>query len=117
MTWNYAELTKKVKENGGPEKFEESLIKDAKEQMIPLLEGVGIAGMVIGVAVGVASTIGVQKAFKYFYQKRAMSDEAVEITKQELIQDIKEYEAAKGTIEEEVEINEDDINKGEFENE
>ena len=46
-----------------------------------------------------------------------MSDEALEIAKQELIQGIKEYEADQGNIEEEAEIDEDDINQGEIENE
>ena len=109
MAWNYAELSKLAKENGGPEKLMEILINSGKKQMIPWL-GVAFTG-------GVASTLGIQKVVKYFSEKKAMSDEAVEIAKQELIQGIKDYEAAKGTIEEEVEINEDDINKGEFENE
>lgn len=102
MAWNYAELSKMAKENGGPEKFVEILINSGKKQMIPWL-GVALAG-------GMASTLGIQKVVKYFSQKKAMSDEAVEIAKQELIQGIKDYEADQGTIEEEVEIDEDDIN-------
>lgn len=107
MPWNYAELSKMAKENGGPEKFVEILINSGKKQMIPWL---GVA-----MAVGVASTLGIQKVVKYFSKKKAMSDEAVEAVKQELIQGIKEYDAAQETIEEKVEIDEDDINQGEFE--
>jgi len=113
MSWNYAELSKKAKENGGPEKFVKILTNAGKKQMTPLL-GVAVVG---GVAVGAVSALGIKKVVKYFSQKRAMSDEAVEIAKQELIQGIKEYEADQGNIEEEVEIDEDDINQGEFENE
>lgn len=113
MSWNYAELSKKAKENGGPEKFVEILINAGKEQMTPLL-GVAVVG---GVALGAVSTLGIQKVVKYFSQKKAMSDEALDIAKQELIQGIKEYEADQGNIEEEAEIDEDDINQGEIENE
>lgn len=87
MSWNYAELSKLAKENGGPEEFVEILISSGKKQMIPWL---GVA-----LAVGVASTLGIQKIVKYFSQKKAMSDEA----KQELIQGIKDYDSAKETIE------------------
>ena len=102
MACNYAELSKMAKENGGPEKFVEILINSSKKEMIPWL-GVALAG-------GMASTLGIQKVVKYFSQKKAMSDEAVEIAKQELIQEIKDYETDQDTIEEEVEIDEDDIN-------
>ena len=103
MAWDYAELAKKAKENGGPEKFVETLINASKKQMIPLL-GVAVVG---GVAVGAVSTLGI---VKYFSQKRAISDEAVKVAKQELIQRIKDYEANQETIKEEGEIDEDHIN-------
>ena len=91
-----------AKENGGPEKFVEILINSSKKQMIPWL---GVA-----LAVGMASTLGIQKVVNIFLERKAMSDEAVEAAKQELIQGIKDYDAYQDTIEEKVEIDEDNIN-------
>ena len=88
MAWNYAELSKMAKENGGPEKLVEILINSGKKQMVPWL-GAAVAG-------GVALTVATQQVIKYFSEKKAQSDIAVEEAKQELIQGIKNYDAIQG---------------------
>ena len=86
MKWNYAELSKLAKENGGPEKLVELLIESGKKSVYPWI-GVAFAG-------GVALTVGVQNTIKYLKEKRKTSSLAVEEAKQELIQGIKEYDAS-----------------------
>lgn len=66
MAWNYAELSKMAKANGGPEKLVDLLINSGKRKMFPWL---GVA-----VAVEVATTVVVQKAYKYLSDKKAESD-------------------------------------------
>lgn len=86
MKWNYAELSKLAKENGGPEKLVELLVDSGKKSVYPWV-GVAFTG-------GVVLTIGVQNAIKYLKEKRKTSSLAVEEAKQELIQGIKEYDAS-----------------------
>lgn len=86
MKWNYAELSKLAKENGGPEKLVELLIESGKKSVYPWI-GVAFAG-------GVALTVVAQDAIKYLKEKRQTSPLAVEEAKQELIQGIKEYDAS-----------------------
>jgi len=90
MTWNYAELSKLAKANGGPEKLVEILIysgvKSGEKKVLPWV-GVALAG-------GVGITIGVQKVISYFSRKKAISTAEVESAKKELIQGIKDYDAA-----------------------
>lgn len=85
MAWDYAELSKMAKANGGPEKLVDVLIDSGKRKMFPWL---GAA-----VAVGVATTIVVQEAYKYLSKKKSESDAELELAKQELIQGIKDYDA------------------------
>lgn len=89
--WNYAELSKLASECGGPEKLVEVLVNSGKKQMMPWV-GVAIAG-------GALLTVGVQKVINYFADKK-ISDEEVELAKQELIQGIKEYDAQTVSCEE-----------------
>lgn len=85
MAWNYAELSKRAKANGGPEKLVDLLIDSGKRKMFPWL---GAA-----VAIGAATTVVVQKAYKYLSDKKAESDTEIKLAKQELIQGIKDYDA------------------------
>jgi len=92
MAWDYAELSKTAKENGGPEKLVNLLVESGKKDSLPWV-GVAFAG-------GVAITIGTQKIFNYFSQKRAaISAPKVESAKKELIQGIKNYDAAQAVTE------------------
>lgn len=86
MSWDYAELSKMAKVNGGPEKLVDVLIDSGKRKMFPWL---GVA-----VSIGAVTTIVVQKVYKYLSEKRAESDTALELAKRELIQGIKNYDAA-----------------------
>lgn len=85
MSWNYAELSKAAKENGGPEKLVEMLIDSGKKSMVPWL-GVALAG-------GVGLTIGIQKIVQYLKEKSMQSKSAVEAAKAELIKGINDYDA------------------------
>ena len=84
MAWNYAELSKLAKENGGPEKLVNILVDSGKKSVYPWL-GVAFAG-------GVALTIGIQKVVQHLKEQYAVSPQAVETAKQELIQGIKDYD-------------------------
>lgn len=86
MSWNYAELSKLAKENGGPEKLVDILVDSGKKSVYPWL-GVAFAG-------GIALTIGIQKVIQHFKKQHAVSPKAVEEAKRELIQGIKDYDAA-----------------------
>ncbi len=83
-SWDYAELSKLAKENGGPENLVNILVESGKKQMIPWL---GVA-----LATGVVVTVGVQKAVAYLKEKRKESEKEAELAKQELIRGIKEYD-------------------------
>ncbi len=86
MKWNYAVLSRMAKANGGPEKLVSLLVNSGKRKMLPWL---GVA-----LAAGVLGTIVAQKVYKYFSAKKAESPTEVELAKQELIQGIKDYDAA-----------------------
>lgn len=90
MAWDYAELSKMAKVNGGPEKLVDILIDSGKIKMFPWL---GVA-----VAVGVVTTIAVQKAYKYLSKKKVDSDTALELAKRELIQGIKDYDSTHAEV-------------------
>jgi hypothetical protein len=86
MTWDYAELSKMAKKNGGPEKLVEILVKSGEKKVFPW------AG--VAFVVGIILTLGVQKTKRYFSQKKNISVADVELAKEELIQGIKDYDAA-----------------------
>ena len=96
MSWDYAELSKLAKKNGGPEKLVELLVKSGEQKVLPWV-GVALAG-------GIALTIGVRKIIEYFSQKIAISDVEVELAKKELIQGIKDYDAAQATTDNEINV-------------
>lgn len=94
MAWNYAELSKLAKVNGGPEKLVDILVKSGEKKVLPWV-GVAFAG-------GIALMVGVQKIINYFTQIKAVSVTEVELAKKELIQDIKDYDAAQADTENKV---------------
>lgn len=81
-TWNYANLSKLAKANGGPEELVDKLVNSGKLQMLPW----------IGVAFGCG--IAATKLVQYFKRLKAKSTTELEAAKQEVIQGIKEYDAA-----------------------
>lgn len=88
--WDYAELSKAAKAAGGPEKYVEMLevaSKDAgKMEMLPW---VGVA------AVGASLlTAGAIKVIDYFKTRKEKNQQEIEMTKQEIIDGIKEYDAS-----------------------
>lgn len=91
MGWSYAELSKLAKVNGGPKKLVDLLIKSGEKKMQPWL-GVAFAG-------GIAATIGVQEIIEHFSQQKDISSPEVELAKKEIIQGIKDHDAAKNPIE------------------
>lgn len=90
MKWDYAELSKMAKANGGPEKFVDLLIKSGKRKMFPFI---GVAAVL-----GVTVTLVSQKAYKYLSDKKAESNTEIELDKQELIQGIKDYDATHAEV-------------------
>ena len=100
MTCNLTELSKIKKENDGSKKLAECLIDSGKIKMIPW-----IAGAFVG---GVAVTLGVQKIVKCLNQKKVITDEELDIDKEDIIEDIKYYDVEED-ITEEVNIDKNDI--------
>ena len=87
MAWNYAELSMKAKEVGGPEKLVELLIEVGRDtghkEMLPV---VGIA-----IGIGALGCAGISK-LRTILRKKKYSPEAVEEAKTELIKGIEEYD-------------------------
>lgn len=83
--WDYAELSKAAKQAGGPEKFVEMLEaaskKSGKIEMIPWL---GVTAVV---------TAAVMKVIEYFKSQKSSTQKEIDISKQEIINGIKEYDA------------------------
>lgn len=90
MAWNYAELSKMAKANGGPEKLVDLLITSGKRKMIPWI------GVAFGA--GVATAVAAYRTYKYLSDKKAESDTEMELAKQELIQGIKNYDATHAEV-------------------
>ena len=91
MGWSYAELSKLAKANGGPEKLVELLVKAGRKKALPWI-GVAFIG-------GIGVTIGVQEIIEYFSHQKDISSPEFESAKKEIIQGIKDYDAAKTPIE------------------
>lgn len=81
-TWNYANLSKLAKANGGPEALVDKLVNSGKLQMLPW----------IGIAFGCG--IAAPKLVQHIKRLKAKSTAELEAAKQEVIQGIKEYDAA-----------------------
>lgn len=90
QNWDYAELSKAAKAAGGPEKYVDMLeqaSKDAgKMEMLPWL---GVAA--VGASLLTAATI---KVVDYFKSKKKNNAAEIEKAKEEIINGIKEYDAA-----------------------
>ena len=84
MSWNYTELSKAAKESGGDEQLVDNLISEDKAEMLPV---VGLAFLA-----GSAITVGVQKAVRYYQNKRVETKQRADDARAELIQGIKEYD-------------------------
>ena len=83
QTWDYAELSKLAKQNGGPEKLVEKFIRTGRWQMIPFI-GIAFAGGLVA-----------QKVIAYLTDKRKISKKELENAKMELVQGIKDYDSKK----------------------
>ena len=112
MTWDYAELSKAAKAAGGPEKLVNLIEEGGKS--IGRIEGQSSMVPWIGLAALGASalTAGVIKLVDHFKAKKAISQAAVDEAKAELIQGIKDYDAAHPE-----EIEDDAVEKGDENNE
>lgn len=92
QNWDYAELSKAAKVAGGPEKYVEMLELASKEagkmEMLPWL---GVAA--VGASLLTATTI---KVVDYFKSRKKNNEIEIEIekAKAEIINGIKEYDAA-----------------------
>lgn len=87
--WDYANLSKLAKENGGPEKLVESIFDSGKQagkkESLPLIAVAAIGGFIV-YAVG-------EKIIAKFKKKAELSEESMVAAKEELIQGIKDYDA------------------------
>lgn len=94
MAWDYAELSKAAKKAGGPEKLVELIEQGGKaigraEGRSSMLPWLGVVG--IGASVFTATVI---KIGDHLREKESISQEAVDQAKTELVQGIKDYDAA-----------------------
>lgn len=94
MAWDYAELSKAAKAAGGPEKLLDLI--EAGGKSIGRIEGRSSMVPFIGCAALAASVItaGLIKLNDHFKAKKTISQAAVDKAKAELIQGIRDYDAA-----------------------
>ncbi len=96
MSWDYADLSKRAKSAGGPEKLldliESAAKKDGIFSMFPWL---GLA-LALGIGIGVS----IKKLIDHFRGKKKLSKKELEQAKAELIQGIKDYDKAHPEVEE-----------------
>jgi len=93
MTWDYAELSKAAKAAGGPEKLVNQIAEQSKslgysegqESMLPWIGTAIIGGALLATAI--------RQAYDYFKEKRAISQNALDEAKSELVEGIKQYDA------------------------
>lgn len=88
--WDYAKLSKAAKAAGGPQKYVEILEQASKNkgkmEMIPWI--------VAGAVVGSILTGATMKVVDYFKSKKKQNEAEIEMAKEEIINGIKEYDAA-----------------------
>lgn len=86
--WDYAELSKAAKMEGGPEKYVEILESASKDAgKTEMLSWIGVAA--VGASLLTAATI---KVADYFKSKRAQNQQAIDTAKREIIAGIKAYD-------------------------
>lgn len=89
QNWDYAELSKAAKAAGGPEKYVEMLELASKEagkmEMLPWLGGAAVGALLL------TATI---KVVDYFKSRKKNNETEIEKAKAEIINGIKEYDAA-----------------------
>lgn len=90
MIWDYAELSKKAKEYGGPEKLIEIIFNDGRSTGHREMKTIVVGGVIVGIAVGV----GMKMAIDYIYKKVVISKSDVEKSKAQIINGINEYDIA-----------------------
>ena len=93
MSWEYAELSKAAKAAGGPEALMEQVTEDAKQEGRDEMTPVVLAACAIGglLGWGVPKVVNI---FKGFFGKKKPSEEEISAAKAEIIQGIKDYDAA-----------------------
>lgn len=88
--WNYAALSKAAKQNGGPEKLVEKLVhagyNKGRASTLPLIGVIAVGSGALGFAIS--------RAIDILKEKKAISPEELEHAKTEIIEGIKEYDAA-----------------------
>ena len=91
MSWNYAELSKAAKAAGGPEKLVDMIEQGAKD--VGRIEGQTSMLPWLGVVAFGASalTTAIIEIASHIKAKKAISQQAVDQAKTELIQGIKNY--------------------------
>ena len=90
QNWDYAELSKAAKAAGGPERYVEQLEKASKEAgKMEMAPWIGVAA--IGTSLLTVATI---KVVDYFKSKKKSNAAEIEKAKEEIINGIKEYDAA-----------------------
>lgn len=93
MSWEYAELSKAAKAAGGPEALMEQVTEGAKQEGRDEMTSVVFAAFAIGGFLG----WGVPKVVNFFkgcFGKKKPSEEEISAAKAEIIQGIKDYDAA-----------------------
>lgn len=91
QNWDYAELSKAAKAAGGPKKYVELLEKASKDAgKMEMAPWIGIAA--IGASLLTFATIKVVDCFK---SKKKNNASDIEKAKEEIINGIKEYDAAR----------------------
>ena len=90
QNWDYAELSKAAKAAGGPEKYVELIELASKEAgKMEMLPWIGAAA--VGASLLTAATI---KVVDYFKSKKKAAHNEIVLAKEEIINGIKEYDAA-----------------------
>ncbi len=91
MSWNYAELSKTAKENGGPEKLIECFVEHGKELRTKEITHAWAISIFATAAVTAAATLGLSKLYARFSSKQK-EKENFEEAKETFINKVNEYD-------------------------